>query len=701
MENEKKKGLCGICPDKCWIEATIENGKLVKVEPDKDSPFGRVCPRGALSKEIIYSKDRILHPMVRIGKKGEGKFRRATWEEALEKAAEGFLKIKKQYGARALASYVGTSGREDGTMRAIAGKDAFFRHLGSPNDMSCGATCFTAANVITPITTLGIPQGMIQADFENAEIVVVWGTNLKTNSGPGRLYEKVKAAQKRGAYLIVIDPRKKGMGMEADWWIPVVPGSDGALALAMLKIIVEENKYDKEFVEKYTEGFGEFSEYLKQITVEEMSDYCGVDCEIIRLLADKLCSTTKAVLSVYTGIEYQRSAVQNYRAIQILWAITGKYDVEGGMYINGDYFPTVKLKKVPEQNQPIGSKEFPLFYGIVGQGQFSEIPKAVLNDEPYPVRGLLIAASSPALTYPDKKLWHEVYEKLDFLVVNERFMSEEIMYADVVFPATTYYENQIPVSSPLFGWKLRNRIIQPLGEARNDVHILQALAEKMGFGEVYPKSDEDTELWMLDGNRELLEKLKCSEAVMPQKSPVKYKKYQTGDLREDGMPGFPTPSGKFEICSKLIEECGYTGLPVYKDIRGIKELGSKEEYPMILTTGARSAVRFASFGPAVREIIQLEPYPVADINLEDAIELGINEGQKIWIETVFGKQSFRANICEITKGCIHAPFGSGGVNMLGEWKETNINEVCSMQYHDELSGFLLYKSMPCRVVLAE
>ena len=94
MENEKKKGLCGICPDKCWIEATIENGKLVKVEPDKDSPFGRVCPRGALSKEIIYSKDRILHPMVRIGKKGEGKFRRATWEEALEKAAEGFLKIK-------------------------------------------------------------------------------------------------------------------------------------------------------------------------------------------------------------------------------------------------------------------------------------------------------------------------------------------------------------------------------------------------------------------------------------------------------------------------------------------------------------------------------------------------------------------------------------------------------------------------------
>ena len=699
----KKKGLCGICPDKCWIEATIENGKLVKVEPDRDSQFGRLCPRGALSDKIIYSDKRLLHPLIRVGEKGEGKFREATWEEALEVAAKGFLNIRDKYGAKALVSYVGTSGREDGTIRAVAGKNAFFRHLGSPNDMSCGSTCFTAANLLTPITTLGIPQGFIQPDFEHAEIVVVWGTNLKTNSGPGRLYERVKEAKNRGAYLIVVDPRKQGMGEEADWWIPVVPGTDGALAMAMLKIVVEEGKYDKQFVEEYTRGFPELEKYLHTITVEQMSKYCGISELDIRKLTEKLCSTTKATLSVYTGIEYQRSAVQNYRAVQIFWAITGKCDVEGGMYITGRNMPVMPFFDIPEKNQAIGSHEYPFFYRMTGQGQFSELPKAVLQDDPYPVRGMLIVAASPALTYPDKELWYEVYKKLDFLVVNERFMSEDAMYADVIFPATTYYENQIPVSSPFFGNKMRNRIIDPLGEAKNDIHILQALAEKMGFGDAYPKTDEETELWMVDGNKELLEKLKVdSEGYIIAKAPQReYQKYKSGKLRKDGEKGFPTPSGKFEISSTRIEQCGYVGYPIYKDIREISELGNKEDYPLIMTTGARSPIRFASFGPSIPEIVKREKRPMLDIGAIDAEKYGVKDGEVAYIETVFGRQKFYVHICEIAKGCIHVPFGSGGVNMLGDWKNSNINETCSMKYHDELSGFLVYKSMPCKVYPAD
>ena len=695
----KIKGLCGICPDKCWIEATVENGKLVKVEPDRESPFGRLCPRGALSDKIVNSDKRILHPLIRVGEKGEGKFRQATWEEALDVAAKGFLDIRDKYGAQALASYVGTSGREDGTIRAVAGKDACFRHLGSPNDMSCGSTCFTAANLLTPITTLGMPQGCIQPDFENADIIVVWGTNLKTNSGPGKLYERVKKAQKRGAYLIVVDPRKQGMGEEADWWIPVIPGTDGALALAMLKIVVEEERYDKEFVEEYTKGFPEFAEYLKTITVEQMSEYCGISEDDIRKLTDKLCSTTKVTLSVYTGIEYQRSAVQNYRAVQIFWAITGKYDVEGGMYITGMHMPVMPFLDIPDKNQAIGSKEYPFFYRMTGQGQFSELPKAVLEDDPYPVRGLLIVAASPALTYPDKELWHEVYKKLDFLVVNERFMSEDAMYADVIFPATTYYENQIPVSSPFFGSKMRNRIVEPVGEAKNDIHILQALAEKMGFGDAYPKTDEETELWMLDGNKELLEKIKAQPegSVMPPQIPREYQKYKKGKLRKDGENGFPTPSGKYEISSTRIEQCGYVGYPIYKDIRGMTELGKKEDYPLIMTTGARSPIRFASFGPAIPEIVKREARPMIDIGIEDEKKYGVEDGKWAYVETVFGKQKFCVHICDIAKGCIHVPFGSGGVHMLGDWKNSNINETCSMEYHDELSGFLVYKSMPCKI----
>ena len=164
----QKKGFCGICPDKCRVIATIEDGKIVKVEPDKDSPAGRVCPRGALAPQIIYSEKRVTKPLIRDGEKGSGKFREATWEEALQKAAEGFNKIRDTYGPDALVSYVGTSGREDATMRLVMGPQAFFKNIGGHNDMSCGCTCNVSAYMMTPLLTYGVPQGKLRMDFEKS-----------------------------------------------------------------------------------------------------------------------------------------------------------------------------------------------------------------------------------------------------------------------------------------------------------------------------------------------------------------------------------------------------------------------------------------------------------------------------------------------------------------------------------------------------
>lgn len=704
----KKKGICGICPDKCWIEATIEDGKIVKVEPDKESPLGRICPRGALSPKIIYSDKRILRPLIRSGERGSGKFREAAWEEAVDYAAENFLKIKEKHGAQALVSYVGTSGREESTMYAFSGREAsaaasrmrkkgFFENLGSPNDMTCGSTCFTAANVLAPVSTCGVPQLFQKADIENTELIFVWGKNPKTDSGALKIYDKIKNAQKRGAKLIVIDPRKDGAGQDADWWIPIIPGTDGALAIAMLKYIIENELYDKEFVENWTRGFLEFAQYLKTVSIKRMSAYCGISVDNIKKLTDLFCSTRKAIYFMYTGIEYQLSAVQNCRAVHILWGLTGKLDVEGGMYFNKDKLDVHPLSSVKKNPERIGEKEFPFFTKILDMGQFVEVPKAVLNGEPYDVRGLYIAAASPMTTYPDYNLWKEVYNKLDFIAVNERFMSEDARYADVIFPATTYYENESIVGSPM-GLVIREKMIEPVGEAKNDIHILKALADRMGFGEVYPgENDEETLRWMANGNDALIKKLKSKEPLSAK--PHIYKKYEKGILRADGEKGFPTPSGKFEISSSYIEMCGYTGYPIYKDIRDIMELGSVEEYPLVMTTGARSSIRFASFGPNIPEIAKAEPFPTVDISIKDAKEYGIRQGQLTEVKTVFGRKVYRANICEMASGCIHIPFGGGSTYMPKEWHEGNINEICSMNYHDELSGYLLYKSMPCQIKL--
>lgn len=702
----KKKGICGICPDKCWIEATIEDGKIVKIEPDRESPLGRVCPRGALSPQIIYSDKRILHPLIRTGKRGDGEFRETTWEEAIEYAAENFLRIKEKYGAQALVSYVGTSGREESTMYAFSGREAtvansrmrkkgFFENIGSPNDMTCGSTCFTAANVLAPVSTCGVQQLDQMPDIENTELIFVWGKNPKTDSGASKIYEKINNAKKRGVTLIVIDPRKNGIGQDADWWIPIIPGTDGALAIAMLKYIVENELYDKGFVENWTKGFEEFSSYLKTVSMEQMSAYCGISVEKIIKLTELFCSTNKAVYYMYTGIEYQLSAVQNCRAVHILWGLTGKLDVEGGMYFKKGKLNVYPLSPVKENPERIGEREFPFFTRMLDMGQFAEVPRAVLKGNPYEVRGLYIAAASPMTTYPDYNLWKEVYNKLDFIAINERFMSEDARYADVIFPATTYYENESIVGSPM-GLTIREKMIEPVGEAKNDLHILKALADKMGFGDAYPsENDEETLLWMA-GNDDVLVKKIRSKEPLPQKTRI-YKKYEKGILRADGENGFPTPSGKFEISSSYMEMCGYIGYPVYKDIRDIVELGSLDEYPMIMTTGARSSIRFASFGPNIPEIAEVEPFPVVDISTEDAVKYGIGQNQLTEVETAFGKKEFRANICEMAPGCIHIPFGGGSMYMVKEWWEGNINEICSMDYHDEISGYLLYKSMPCRI----
>lgn len=693
----KKKGFCGICPDKCPIVATIEEGKIVKVEGDKDHPGGRVCPRGALTPQIVYSERRIKKPLIRDGEKGSGKFREASWEEALNVAAEGFLKIKEQYGPDALVSYLGSSGREDASMRCFMGPNEFFKHLGSHNDMTCGCTCNFSSNMLTPVLTYGVPTPKLYQDIPNSEIVFIWGKNSKTDSGPLTTLQLVKAAKERGAQIIVIDPRGEGMAELADLWIPIIPGADGALVMAMLKLIVEEERYDKAFVKDYTKGFDEFAEYLKTITVEEMSGYCGVSVEMIHKLVDIFCSTTKISLVSYTGLEYQLSGIQNNRAIQTMWAITGKVDVPGGICIATEKNPTVPLRPMEAVEQAVGAKEYPLFSRLSGSGQFVKLPDAVLNDDPYPVRGMLICAASPSITYPDQDLWEEIYKKLDCLVVFERFMSNDCKYADVIFPATTYYENQSVVSVP-GGMRLRNRFIEPVGEAKCDVFIFQALAEKMGFGDAYPKNDEELMLWMCNGDAQLLEKLKENEYGVVNKPQIGYEKYKTGALRADGQPGFPTPSGKFEISSTYIAECGYTPYPKYEDIRTIKEMGSEEEYPLIMTTAARSALRFCSFGPNLKEIADREPLPTVDMNEEDAKTYGVADGETVIVETAFGKGEFDVRICPMAKGSIHIAGGAGSFYMEGEWKSHNVNKLCSMKYTDPLCGFLTHKSVPSKVV---
>lgn len=688
------KQKCGMCQGGCKVKVTVENGKITRVEPDKESPQGRVCARGALTPELLYSPDRISYPLIRTGEKGEGKFRRATWEEALDYAAELLKQTKETYGARSLASYQGRGVLGMPVARIMSGKEepCFMKRLGSPNDFNAGSICNMASSTVTPVTTSGLNTRQMIQDVGNSDYIFVWGKNPMTDCGPRGEYHNIKVAKERGAKIIVIDPRKMGMGELADLWIPVIPGADGALALAMLKLIIDTERYDKKFVAEYTRGFEQFKAYLETLELETLARLCGVSLSQIRELTDIFCSTEKISLIAYTGLEYQLSAIQNNRAIFTLWAITGKLDVEGGIYFNCQNVPAFELYELPSENVPVGVREFPMFYKFVEGGQFCRFPKAVLEDDPYPVRALLLAGGSPVLTFPDSSKWREVYKKLDCLIVLDRYMTEDARFADVVFPASTMFETWSTMIDADGNPSLQAPAVEAFEECRDDVLILSALAKRLGIGEDYPENEEELKKWLLE---------KEAPSAGDWRGPVSqkeriYRKYETGALRSDGKPGFPTPSGKFEICSVYLEENGFTPYPEYQDMRSLPEM-KREDLPFTMTTGARSMYRMGVFGANLPGVEKLEPYPYMDLSQEDAKELGIADGDWACVVTPFGEGRFKVRVCEMARRCIHIPHGGGSEYMPEAWRSGNVNELTSLEYNDPITGFVTMKSVPCRV----
>lgn len=696
----KKKCICGICPTGCHVITTIENGEIYKVEPDRESVYGNLCPIGAKAREIIYSSKRVIRPLIRTGIKGEISFKEGTWEEALDIIEQKLKNIKKECGARAVSSYMGRGTLEDSLY--VFG-DAPLKEFGSPNDLDCGSICNVASTLIAPVTTLGMNSRSTDEDYENADTIIVWGINPYKNNPPVA-YRKIKEAKKRGTIIISIDPRKNQTADLADLWIPIRPGTDGALTLGVIDIIIKNDWYDKEFVDKWCVGFEELKEYVNSFNIDRVEKLCGVSKEDILFLAKSVASDKRTAITFYTGLEYANSGIQNMRAIYILQGITGNIDAKGGLYIDTYPLDIVEESVLPEGDLPIGAKEYQLFYALAGRGHFDEFPKAVLNEDPYGIKALILIGGSPITSYPNPDLWKKVYNKLDFLVIVDRFMPEEAKWADIILPAATYYETysfQYYVDRVC----IRERIIEPIGEAKADTFILGEIAERLGYGYKYPKNEEELINKSFENEPRILEELKKNNEAFYDSSKAEaiYKKYETGKLRKDGEKGFPTPTGKFEIKSSILEKYGFEGLPVYKDPYDYMYEKNEEdiEYPLTLTTGARGLVRQNSQYIEIDELIKYEKEPVVEINPVDADARGIKNGDEVLLKTKYGQVSFKALITDrIGKGIVHAPHGGGKFTENEGWRNSNVNSVIDHNLRDEISGYIVLKSLNCSITKA-
>jgi len=469
--------------------------------------------------------------------------------------------------------------------------------------------------------------------------------------------------------------------------------------------MMEKGLYDTAFADDWTYGLGEFKEYVKEFPPEKVEKITWVKAKKIEKLTEDLVKE-KTSLLLHTGLEYTNSGVQNIRSVLIFWALTGNLDRPGGLVFRMPQPSPIRRNRIdpPEGKRPIGSDRHPLYCDLNRSGHFMEMPRAIVDGDPYFIKGLIVLGGSIATAFPNPNLWKRCFKSLDCLIVIDRFLTNEATFADFVLPATTMFEITSYKRYPGH-LSFREKIIPPPGEARNDYLILAGLARALGYGDHYPQSEEAMLEFVLAKSPISPEELKSGpRGVSLSSPPMVYEKYKAGLLRRDGNPGFETPSGKFEISSNLLKKYDYDALPVYEEPSegplGSPELA--ETFPLVLTTGTRIQSAFRSQHLNIPGLLKLQDKPNILIHPEDGEARGIRDGDKVWVRTKRGRVPFYAKVTKrITKGVIEANMGGGGPLQPKAWREANVNELTDPENRDPISGFPVFKALLCEVESAK
>jgi anaerobic selenocysteine-containing dehydrogenase len=704
-------GMCGVCPAGCAVEIHLVEGGIERLAPLSNHPFGIVCPRGTRAPEVVYSPDRLLYPQRRVGARGEGKFERITWDDAYAIIVDNLKRIAGQYGPEAVCMYTGRGNFELGLYEAFApagtvesSANAVLFPFGSPNTTGVGALCYVSYGMIAPRACLGEYICNVREDLDNADLILVWGENPATDSPPVNL-RRIKQAQQRGARVIVIDPRRSETAKAARAeWIGVRPGTDGALALGVIQVLIEEALCDPQFVEQWTHGFGELREYVRQFTPERVEQITWVPAGTVRELARAIARARGCSILMYTGLEYSNSGVQAIRAVLILQALAGHLDVPGGkLFKMRDRLRHNRLLTDPPVNarKPIGADEYPIYYEVRKEAHGALLPRAILEGKPYPVRAMIVSGASLLTAWPNPRRWRQALAALDFLTLVNRFPTADAQYADLILPATTMFEIESYMDYGGYA-QLRRRVIAPRGEARNDYLIFAELARRLGYGEHWPQTEQAMIEYAFANTGLNLDDLRAHpEGMAYPEREMRYCKYATGELRADGRPGFETPTGKFEITSEWLRQYGYPALPIYTEpVEG--PLAAPElarDYPLVFNSGARLQSDFRSQHHNIPSLLAMQPWPLVQLHPADAEARGIREGDEVEVVSPRGRVRFRARVTEdIVRGAVEVNMGGGGPLGPEAWQQANVNELTDLENCDPISGFPVYKALLCDIV---
>ncbi|MEW5736827.1 MAG: molybdopterin-dependent oxidoreductase [Thermodesulfobacteriota bacterium] len=684
----KKHTVCRMCSSCCPVEVTVKDGRLVSARRKTGAGPGAelICPKLAAAAEIVYSPERLKTPLVR--KDRSASFAPASWDAALNLVAEELSRAKKEQGAGSVGWLRGMAA-DWGAPWDYASR--LMHAFGSPNCIGNGSVCHVAREMAHNYTY----GAMIVPQAGASRCIVVWGKNDRNTCPPA--HEAIIAARRKGAALIVVDPVKTPLAREADIFLQLKPGSDGPLAMAMIREILRNGLHDQEFVQGFTVGFEPLARAADKFPAEKIAPEIWLDPEEVKRAARLYATTKPACIVEGNGLDMQLNTFQATRAVCILRALTGNLDRPGG-----DFLPqpvpaqNIRLsERLPGDVQPV-TAAYPLFssfhptWGLHAQ---SCLVDAILDRKPYPVTSLVVQSGNPAVTMTDSGRTAEALSRLSFLAVIDMFPTRTASFAHVVLPACGCFEKTQLNRAYLRNLRvvLQDKAIEPLHESRPDWWIVFALARRLGLSDDFPWTDVEQAIdFQLAPSGITVEKLRQHPEGIAAGEPA-FEKFRTR--------GFSTPSGKAELFSGRLHEAGKDGVP-FPDGKAADALAiSRDDGQDLLVgvSGERSARFTHSQFHHIQSLRQNEPEALADFHLDDASRRGIGDGDRVKVETPRGRICLRARISdEVHRGSVRIGWGWGESH-----PEANLNNLTDDGMRDPVTCTPSNRSFLCRVEKAE
>ncbi|ARK30171.1 molybdopterin oxidoreductase family protein [Halalkalibacter krulwichiae] len=604
--------VCSLdCPDQCGLVIHKKEGKIVKVEGDPNHPVtqGNICNKVRNMTERLYDSNRLTTPLKRIGPKGSGTFIPISWDEAIDTIVSKWKELIDQHGPEAILPYSFYGNM--GNLTAEGMDRRFFHRLGASQ---LDRTICSVAGSIGYQYTMGSSMGTDPEETTNTKLFVMWGINaVSTNMHQMTIAQK--ARKQNGAKIVVIDVHKNQTGRMADWFIPIRPGTDAALALGMMHILFSEKLVNREFLNEYTVGYKELEEHVRQYDPETVSSITGVPVDDIYKLTRMYGEVSPSLIRIGNGLQHHDNGGMIVRTIACLPALTGAWLAKGGGAIKSNSSFLTYNTTALQRPDLLENKQTRTF-------NMNQLGKALLDTDP-PVYSLFVYGSNPAIVAPEANKVRKGLAREDlFTIVHDLFLTETAEYADLVLPATSAFENLDFYTSYWHHYvQIQQPVIQPYGESKSNTEVFRLLAKAMGFEEQALK----------DTDEQLMQQA-LNHSTNPYFSHINYESlvehnYMKANRTPYSLKNLNTPSGKIELYSQQMKKDGYLGLPTHVPLEEDGDL------PFLFIPGPNHNFLNSTFSNNEKHQ-NLEKQAKIHLNEIDALELGIEDGDlvRVWNE---------------------------------------------------------------------